>query len=696
MKSNLIRKQIHVFTIGVMLTSVASFAYGDDAALAKQNLGNSKTTLCPTGVSRKVEPLFDHPLRDSGITRGPDGVYYLTGTSATTLPDGVLDFENNDGIWLWKSTDLKSWDSLGQVWSIASDTRKYPNPDFGSKSVWQMATHASRDPHVRHPVRGMTAPEIHHVKGGFYVTYSMNGYGCGLLRSKTGKAEGPYEDLGRIVLYGSDPSLFEDGDNGVYYVWGEGWVARMKDDMSGLAEKPRLLEVEPSSAADGSSPRQIGAGGAFLFKADAPGLKQGSYHLVGYDIVSRMGFTRCIDTFIATSDNVYGPYVRRDVLVSHGGQATVFSGPGGQTFATFNGADEWAAVRDKPAIVPLVPHATVVGEPYWQGGAFMKPFYPVTVGGAWANLDPLIKEALVDLTILNAPDGYYYLTGSLNFTGKPREEVGIKLWRSRDLKDWEDMGLVWKCDDEPLSKAGLDRMIASANGKISAYIVFDTEIHFIKGTYWLLSSMCCKSASWWSKDGMLMLLLKSQSCKPEGPYKLHWQDTHDHSDLWTPNLFQDDDGSCYIVGGGVGNNIGRLKDDLSGLATPLWKIQPPNHTIVGEGGHLLKIGGKYVFTSAVGHGEPERGPYTGDESAARRGRLSATREMQYYTADSLKGPWSIVPRCVPMCGNAFPFQDKQGKWWVPTHNSPMRHGYPFIYPVDIREENGDVFLEPIK
>lgn len=37
---------------------------------------------------------------------------------------------------------------------------------------------------------------------------------------------------------GYDASLFEDEDGEVYLIYGGGWVARMKENMSGLAEKP--------------------------------------------------------------------------------------------------------------------------------------------------------------------------------------------------------------------------------------------------------------------------------------------------------------------------------------------------------------------------------------------------------------------------------------------------------------------------
>ena len=45
--------------------------------------------------------LFDTPLRDPSICRGPDGTYYLTGTS-----EPFWGFNNENGIRVWKSKDL--------------------------------------------------------------------------------------------------------------------------------------------------------------------------------------------------------------------------------------------------------------------------------------------------------------------------------------------------------------------------------------------------------------------------------------------------------------------------------------------------------------------------------------------------------------------------------------------------------------
>ena len=67
------------------------------------------------------------------------------------------------------------------------------------------------------------------------------GLGTGLLRSTTGRPEGPYVSANRPdgpLTTGIDGSLFVDDDGAVYWLSGSGSLARLKDDLSGLAEKP--------------------------------------------------------------------------------------------------------------------------------------------------------------------------------------------------------------------------------------------------------------------------------------------------------------------------------------------------------------------------------------------------------------------------------------------------------------------------
>lgn len=167
----------------------------------------------------KVAPLLDVPLRDTAITRVEREIngqkvvrFYLTGTAATILPDGREDFMNNDGVYLWESSDMKNWKFLGKVFDITKlETRPYsfnPLRYFGTP------------PDTLEPnyIRGLFAPEIHFIKGTFWITYSVNRQWTGLLRSVTGNPEGPYENVGLITTWGTDASLFQDDDGAVYWL----------------------------------------------------------------------------------------------------------------------------------------------------------------------------------------------------------------------------------------------------------------------------------------------------------------------------------------------------------------------------------------------------------------------------------------------------------------------------------------------
>ena len=58
------------------------------------------------------------PVCDPAIVRAADDAYFLTGTHGiNSLNLQHADFQNNDGVRLWKSKDLKNWENVGLVWS---------------------------------------------------------------------------------------------------------------------------------------------------------------------------------------------------------------------------------------------------------------------------------------------------------------------------------------------------------------------------------------------------------------------------------------------------------------------------------------------------------------------------------------------------------------------------------------------------
>jgi beta-xylosidase len=108
---------------------------------------------------------MDTPLRDTSICRGPDGTWYLTGTVEPF-------WAYNEGIKIWRSRNLVDWEAMGFVWKYGDSPWHKPYLEK-KKPLW--------------------APEVHFLKGTFWLTYSIPGWdgtgktsGCGLLRSTSG------------------------------------------------------------------------------------------------------------------------------------------------------------------------------------------------------------------------------------------------------------------------------------------------------------------------------------------------------------------------------------------------------------------------------------------------------------------------------------------------------------------------------
>ena len=278
-----------------------------------------------------VAPLFDVGLRDTAITRAPDGAYYLTGTIG---PDFMT---ANDGIRIWKSSDLKQWQDLGLVWSFERD------------GTWQKKWTVKNG--VRR--RAVWAPEVHYLKGNFYIAYCVTGLGTGLLRSATGKPEGPYLSAhtpDAPLTPGIDASLFVDDDGAVYFVFGSGSLARLKDDLSGLAEPPAHLRCVPADTdAEHHHPARpcreseldhVGFEGVFLFKA------KGRYYLSAAE-----RYYERYHCMTAESKTLRGPYSARYVSVPHAGHNTFFQDAQGDWWSTMFGNDPQAPIQKRPGIL---------------------------------------------------------------------------------------------------------------------------------------------------------------------------------------------------------------------------------------------------------------------------------------------------------------------------------------------------------
>jgi beta-xylosidase len=327
----------------VAVAALSHPAAGLAAARAAEPVNN--TAAPPTlgggmsAASRVALPglrrLMDTPLRDTSLCRGPDCVWYLTGTVEPF-------WSYNQGIKVWKSADLTNWTALGFVW-------KYGD------SPWHKAYLEKKKP--------LWAPEIHFLKGTFWLTYSLPGWdgtgktsGCGLLKSTTGKPEGPYQDIQPGERLGDeiDASLFQDDDGTVYFLWHSGKIARMKPDLGGLAEPYRWLKTtiaDPNPKHHSSlcagifgqgSFDHVGYEGMFLFKAG------GRYHLCCAE-----NFKGRYSCAISTSTNLFGPYLERYEALPHAGHNVFVRDDNGGWWSTYFGSDDGAPWRERAGILPV-------------------------------------------------------------------------------------------------------------------------------------------------------------------------------------------------------------------------------------------------------------------------------------------------------------------------------------------------------
>jgi xylan 1,4-beta-xylosidase len=284
------------------------------------------------GILPAIRPLIDVQVRDTIVCHGGDGNFYMTGSTGENI------WAYNRGVELWKSPDLVKWTYLGLVW------------DMDKEGTWEKPW---RDLHGK-PCRAIWAPELHFLRNNYYICLSIAPTGISILKSTSGKPEGPYVHAfspEKPIVNGIDPTLFEDTDGKVYFTYASATkIARLKDDLSGLAEDyhPIVLadpDHTPSHHAErcvGRGMNDLGTEGAVLFKAN------GRYYLGAAD-----SYEGRYSTCLAISDNIYGPYHTRHEPVPCGGGTCFFQDNSGGWWSSYFGNDTQSPFREKPAIVKV-------------------------------------------------------------------------------------------------------------------------------------------------------------------------------------------------------------------------------------------------------------------------------------------------------------------------------------------------------
>ncbi len=256
-------------------------------------------------------------IRDPYIVSGPDGFYYLTGT--TLDPGDPAEYTklfNGPGqpkggkighaVRLWRSADLASWEYLGEPYVLERDAWQY-NP---------------RQENLR---EAMWAPELHWT-GERWVLVHCPSTVSNLALSAGGEPARPWNlPSPRAFNMKHDPSLFCDNDGIWYMTWGNGLIAKIKPGFKGFDGQP--ARIDPAD-------RQIGHEGTLMLRIG------GKYVLMGTGWSTDRMRDGSYNLYYCVADSPFGPFGPRRFAGRFLGHGTPFRDREGNWWCTaFYNAD---------------------------------------------------------------------------------------------------------------------------------------------------------------------------------------------------------------------------------------------------------------------------------------------------------------------------------------------------------------------
>ncbi|MES2732523.1 MAG: carbohydrate-binding protein, partial [Bacteroidota bacterium] len=302
----------------------------ESASQARQVVPESQ--LIPEGAEMPPVKIMTNTLaRDPQVTKGPDNNYYMIHTSCFLGSDLSHDhcWNDNDGLHVWKSTDMDTWTDMGLIWSVERD------------GTWEK----QRDAEGRRPV---WAPEIHYIasKQNWYIVYSVGtfapiGLRGGMLRSTTGRPEGPYVKVTENPIVNDiDLSLFEDTNGSVYMMKGNLNIAKMNADLTGFTEPFRRLTSQTG--------QDIGFEGSGMIKID------GRYYFFAAKVNDTdTGHPHSYDLMASVGNTPYGPFSEPWLVMRNAGHSSMFFDTNQKLWCTMFGSDDWASIFITPTLIPL-------------------------------------------------------------------------------------------------------------------------------------------------------------------------------------------------------------------------------------------------------------------------------------------------------------------------------------------------------
>ncbi|MCA9058711.1 MAG: family 43 glycosylhydrolase, partial [Planctomycetaceae bacterium] len=264
-------------------------------------------------------------IRDPYITLGPNGDYYLTGT--TPLPDDPRQDSDpyNTGLgslslvgWkmqVWRSSDLAEWEPLGTPFTLEDGIWKQDKP----QRFAEVPTDEWR----------LWAPELHWIGDRWALVHTSPApvAGANLSLSVGRDVSGPWQNpMGADIGSRHDPSLFHDRDGTWWMIWGATSIAPLKPDFSGFAGEPVTIGPTGETKAmghEGCLMHRIGDRYVLFGTGWSTGqMRRGSYNL-----------------YYATAKQITGPYSERRFVGRFLGHGTPFQDKQGRWWSTafYNG-----------------------------------------------------------------------------------------------------------------------------------------------------------------------------------------------------------------------------------------------------------------------------------------------------------------------------------------------------------------------
>lgn len=260
-------------------------------------------------------------IRDPYVVAGPDGYFYLTGTTPAADDPREQSDPYNTGLgrasivgWkarVWRSKDLVDWESLDAPFTLKD-------------GIWYQAKREAFEQTDKSQWR-LWAPELHWLGERWALVHTSPSpvKGANLALTEGADVQPPWSNpLGVKIGRRHDPSLFQDDDDTWWLIWGATSIAPLKPDFSGFAGEP--VSIGPS----GEAAKKMGHEGCLIQKI------HGKYVLFGTGWSTGQMRRGSYNLYYATADEITGPYSERKFVGRFLGHGTPFRDQQGRWWCT--------------------------------------------------------------------------------------------------------------------------------------------------------------------------------------------------------------------------------------------------------------------------------------------------------------------------------------------------------------------------